>query len=45
MNAKGSRTSIKITPDRRTRMEKSLPASLANVISPNPSVLMTVKVQ
>ncbi len=45
MNVNGSSTSRKITPVTKTMIEKMRPASLWKVISPNPSVDMTVRVQ
>jgi hypothetical protein len=45
MNRKGSTTSRNTTPERRTTMLNSRPMSLVNVMSPNPSVVITVSVQ
>ena len=41
----GSMTRKKMTPDSRTKRENSLPRSDSNVMSPKPSVDMTVSVQ
>jgi len=45
MNMKGSRESRKIMPESSTTMEKALPRSDWKVMSPNPRVDMTVRVQ
>jgi hypothetical protein len=45
MNANGSTISRKTTPLSSTSMEKMRPASLLKVMSPKPSVLITVSVQ
>jgi hypothetical protein len=45
MKVKGSMTSKKTIPDIRTNIEKTLPKSLVKVISPKPSVDITVRVQ
>jgi hypothetical protein len=45
MKAKGRSTSMKTTPERSTSIEKTRPISWVNVISPNPRVDMTVRVQ
>ncbi|OPY13026.1 MAG: hypothetical protein A4E67_00023 [Syntrophaceae bacterium PtaB.Bin038] len=42
---KGSRVSRKIIPESSTTMEKALPRSVWKVMSPNPRVDMTVRVQ
>jgi hypothetical protein len=45
MNVNGSMTSRKTIPDTSTTMEKARPRSETKVISPNPRVDMTVRVQ
>lgn len=45
MKRNGSITSRKTTPDTSTTMLKSRPMSDVNVMSPNPSVLITTSVQ
>ena len=45
MKAKGSMISRKTMPESRTMIEKILPGSLTKVMSPKPSVDMTVNVQ
>jgi len=45
MHRNGSITSSSTTPDRSTTMLNSRPMSLSNVMSPNPSVVITVRVQ
>ena len=45
MNRNGSITSRNTTPESSTTMLKILPVSLVNVMSPNPSVVITTSVQ
>ena len=45
MNRNGSMTSRNTTPDTRTTMLKKRPISLVNVMSPNPGVVITTRVQ
>ena len=45
MTANGSTISSSTIPEIRTKMLNSRPRSLSNVMSPNPSVLITVSVQ
>jgi hypothetical protein len=45
MIVKGSRISRKMIPDSSTMIEKKRPRSLWKVMSPNPSVDITVSVQ
>ena len=45
MNVNGITIMMRMMPDTSTMMENSFPISLVKVMSPNPSVDMTVSVQ